>query len=62
MRRRALISVSEKRGISAFARRLHRMGFEIISTGGTAKTLEESRVPIVPVSGVTAHRRSWAGG
>ncbi len=53
MRRRALISVSEKRGIAAFARRLHRMGFEIISTGGTAKTLEESRVPVVPVSEVT---------
>jgi phosphoribosylaminoimidazolecarboxamide formyltransferase/IMP cyclohydrolase len=53
MRRRALISVSEKRGIAGFARGLHRMGFEIISTGGTAKTLEESRVPIVPVSGVT---------
>jgi phosphoribosylaminoimidazolecarboxamide formyltransferase/IMP cyclohydrolase len=53
MRRRALVSVSEKRGISAFARRLHRMGFEIISTGGTAKTLEENRVPVVPVSEVT---------
>jgi len=53
MRRRALISVSEKRGVAAFARRLHRMGFEIISTGGTAKTLEENRVPVVPVFEVT---------
>ena len=53
MRRRALVSVSEKRGVAAFARRLHRMGFEIISTGGTAKTLEENRVAVVPVSEVT---------
>ena len=53
MRRRALISVSDKRGVAAFARRLHRMGFEIISTGGTAKTLEENRIPVVAVSEVT---------
>jgi phosphoribosylaminoimidazolecarboxamide formyltransferase/IMP cyclohydrolase len=53
VRRRALVSVSEKRGIAAFARRLHGMGFEIISTGGTAKTLEENRIPVVPVSEVT---------
>ena len=53
MKRRALISVSDKRGVAAFARRLHRMGFEIISTGGTAKTLEENRIPVVPISEVT---------
>src|ERR687886_2394124 len=53
MKRRALISVLDKRGIAAFARKLHKMGFEIISTGGTAKALEEARVPVVPVSEVT---------
>jgi len=53
MRRRALVSVSDKRGVAAFARRLHRMGFEIISTGGTARALEENRIPVVPVSEVT---------
>jgi phosphoribosylaminoimidazolecarboxamide formyltransferase/IMP cyclohydrolase len=53
MRRRALVSVSDKRGVAAFARGLHRMGFEIISTGGTAKTLDENRIPVVPVSEVT---------
>lgn len=53
MKRRALVSVSDKRGVAAFARRLDRMGFEIISTGGTAKTLEENRVPVIPVSEVT---------
>jgi phosphoribosylaminoimidazolecarboxamide formyltransferase/IMP cyclohydrolase len=53
MKRRALISVSDKKGVAAFARRLHGMGFEIISTGGTARTLDEARVPVVPVSEVT---------
>ena len=53
MRRRALVSVSDKKGVAAFARQLHRMGFEIISTGGTARALEEARIPVVPVSDVT---------
>ncbi len=53
MKRRALISVSDKKGVAAFARKLHEMGFEIISTGGTARALEEARVPVVPVSEVT---------
>ena len=53
MKRRALVSVSDKRGVAAFARKLSGMGFEIISTGGTARALEESRVPVVQVSKVT---------
>src|SRR4028119_1648694 len=53
MKRRALVSVSDKRGAAAFARKLSGMGFEIISTGGTAKALEESRVPVVQVADVT---------
>ena len=53
MKRRALVSVSDKRGVAAFARKLSSMGFEIVSTGGTAKTLEEARIPVVPVSEVT---------
>jgi phosphoribosylaminoimidazolecarboxamide formyltransferase / IMP cyclohydrolase len=53
MKRRALISVSDKRGIDDFARRLSGMGFEIISTGGTARTLTEAGVRVVPVSEVT---------
>ena len=61
MKRRALISVSDKRGVAAFARRLHRMGFEIISTGGTAKTLEENRIPVVPVSEVTGEPEILGG-
>jgi phosphoribosylaminoimidazolecarboxamide formyltransferase / IMP cyclohydrolase len=53
MKRRALVSVSDKRGVEDFARRLSEMGFEIISTGGTARTLTEAGVRVVPVSEVT---------
>ena len=53
MKRRALVSVSDKRGVAAFARRLSGMGFEIVSTGGTARALEESRVPVVQVAEIT---------
>lgn len=51
--RRALISVSDKSGIVAFARALADMGVEIISTGGTARTLREAGIAVVPVSEVT---------
>ncbi|HEY6674741.1 MAG TPA: bifunctional phosphoribosylaminoimidazolecarboxamide formyltransferase/IMP cyclohydrolase, partial [Rubrobacteraceae bacterium] len=61
MKRRALISVSDKKGIAAFARRLSRMGFEIISTGGTARTLVENRVPVIPVSEVTGEPEILGG-
>jgi phosphoribosylaminoimidazolecarboxamide formyltransferase / IMP cyclohydrolase len=53
MKRRALVSVSDKRGVEDFARRLTGMGFEIISTGGTARALSEAGVRVVPVSEVT---------
>jgi phosphoribosylaminoimidazolecarboxamide formyltransferase / IMP cyclohydrolase len=53
MKRRALVSVSDKRGVEDFARRLRGMGFEIISTGGTARALAEAGVEVVPVSEVT---------
>src|SRR3954470_24219474 len=50
---RALISVSDKTGLLDFARRLAKLGVEILSTGGTAKTLRESGVPVVDVSPFT---------
>jgi phosphoribosylaminoimidazolecarboxamide formyltransferase / IMP cyclohydrolase len=53
MKRRALVSVSDKSGVEDFARRLSGMGFEIISTGGTARALSEAGVEVVPVSEVT---------
>jgi phosphoribosylaminoimidazolecarboxamide formyltransferase / IMP cyclohydrolase len=53
MKRRALVSVSDKRGVEDFSRRLSRMGFEIISTGGTARALTQAGVRVVPISEVT---------
>jgi len=51
--RRALISVSDKTGIVDFARELQRFGVEIISTGGTAKTLRDAGLEVRDVSDVT---------
>ncbi len=53
MKKRALISVSDKTGITEFASALVELGFEIISTGGTKKALHESGVPVIGVSDVT---------
>jgi phosphoribosylaminoimidazolecarboxamide formyltransferase/IMP cyclohydrolase len=50
---RALISVSDKTGIVDFALELKRFGVEIISTGGTAKTLREAGIDVRDVSDVT---------
>ena len=50
---RALVSVSDKTGIVAFARALHDLGVEILSTGGTAGRLREAGVPVVEVSSHT---------
>ncbi|MCA1716878.1 MAG: bifunctional phosphoribosylaminoimidazolecarboxamide formyltransferase/IMP cyclohydrolase [Actinobacteria bacterium] len=61
MKLRALVSVSDKKGVAAFARRLHKLGFEIISTGGTARTLGENRVPVIPVSEVTGEPEILGG-
>jgi phosphoribosylaminoimidazolecarboxamide formyltransferase / IMP cyclohydrolase len=53
MKKRALISVSDKNGVSEFARELVNLGFEIVSTGGTKKMLQEQGVPVLGVSDVT---------
>lgn len=50
---RALISVSDKRGIVAFAQGLVELGWEIISTGGTAATLHQAGVAVMGVDQVT---------
>lgn len=52
-KKRALISVSNKSGIVEFARGLVELGFEIISTGGTKKSLQENGVPVLGISEVT---------
>jgi phosphoribosylaminoimidazolecarboxamide formyltransferase / IMP cyclohydrolase len=50
---RALLSVSDKRGLVEFARGLRDLGWELISTGGTAKALAAAGLPVVPVDQVT---------
>ncbi|NRD77686.1 bifunctional phosphoribosylaminoimidazolecarboxamide formyltransferase/IMP cyclohydrolase [Bacillus sp. BRMEA1] len=52
-KKRALISVSDKSGVSEFAKELISLGFEIISTGGTKKMLQEAGLPVLSVSDVT---------
>lgn len=51
--RRALISVSDKRGIVELAKTLHQFGVEVISTGGTYQTLKDAGVAVKSVSEVT---------
>ena len=51
--KRALISVSDKTGLLDFARALAGHGVQILSTGGTAKTLREAGLAVTDVSEVT---------
>ena len=51
--KRALVSVSDKTGVIDFARSLADFGVEIISTGGTARTLRDSGLKVIDVSDVT---------
>src|SRR2546423_4127440 len=50
---RALISVSDKKGIAEFARALEKQGVDIISTGGTAEVLRKNGVPVREISNFT---------
>ncbi|MCL5023877.1 MAG: bifunctional phosphoribosylaminoimidazolecarboxamide formyltransferase/IMP cyclohydrolase [Nitrospirae bacterium] len=53
MVKRALMSVSNKKGIAEFARELSAAGIEILSTGGTARALRDAGIPVVEVSDYT---------
>lgn len=50
---RALISVSDKKGVAEFARALEKQGIDIISTGGTAELLRKESVPVRDISSFT---------
>ncbi|PHR50929.1 MULTISPECIES: bifunctional phosphoribosylaminoimidazolecarboxamide formyltransferase/IMP cyclohydrolase [Cycloclasticus] len=50
---RALVSVSDKSGIIEFCQQLSSLGVEIISTGGTAKLLQNNNIPVVEISDYT---------
>ena len=58
---RALISVSDKRGVVEFARGLAELGWEILSTGGTYKSLKNAGVNAVEVSEFTGTKEMFDG-
>ncbi len=51
--RRAIVSVSDKSGVASFAKELAQMGVQILSTGGTAKTLREQGISVTDISDYT---------
>lgn len=53
MKKRALISLTDKTGVVDFAKKLTELGFEIISTGGTAKVLSDAGIAVIGVSDIT---------
>ncbi|MUV38588.1 Phosphoribosylaminoimidazolecarboxamide formyltransferase [Lentibacillus sp. JNUCC-1] len=53
MRKRALMSVSDKTGLAPFASELADLGYEIVSTGGTLRTLLDAGIPAVQVADIT---------
>ena len=53
MKKRALVSVSDKAGVVDFCKGLVENGFEIISTGGTAKALKDAGLKVIGISDIT---------
>src|SRR5215207_9581543 len=59
--RRALLSVSDKRGIAEFARGLAALGIEIVSTGGTARELTEAGLEVRAIEDFTGFPEIMGG-
>jgi len=53
MSKKAIVSVYDKTGIADFCRELPDLGYEILSSGGTAKHLEENGIPVTKISDFT---------
>ena len=60
-RPRALLSVYYKTNIVEFATGLARLGFELVSTGGTARKLKEAGLEVIGVSDITGHPEIFDG-
>ena len=58
---RALLSVYDKTGIVEFAQSLDKLGFELVSTGGTARKLRDAGLTVISVSDVTGHPEIFDG-
>jgi phosphoribosylaminoimidazolecarboxamide formyltransferase / IMP cyclohydrolase len=59
--RRALLSVSDKAGVAEFARSLHGLGVELLSTGGTYKLLKDAGIPVTEIADYTGFPEMMAG-
>ncbi len=59
--KRALLSVSDKSGLLEFARGLHQAGVELLSTGGTAKSLRDAGLPVIDVADYTGAPELFEG-
>src|SRR5690606_25943443 len=57
----ALISVSDKTGLTDLASQLHQLGFGLLSTGGTARALTNAGIPVTEVSDHTGFPEIMAG-
>jgi len=57
----ALISVYNKKGIVDFAKTLLELGYQIISTGGTAKYLTSNQIPVISIETITKNPESFDG-
>lgn len=53
MKKRALLSVSDKTGIENAAKKLYDMGYEIVSTGGTFNAIKKAGIPVINISDIT---------
>lgn len=52
---RALLSVFDKTGVVDFARELHNLGWDLLSSGGTAKVIADAGIPVIDVATVTGY-------
>lgn len=57
----ALLSVFNKEGIVELAQTLVKLNYQLISTGGTAKILEENNIPVIPIQKITGNPESFDG-
>jgi len=59
--KRALISVSDKEGLADLAKQLHKLGIEVIATGGTARVIAEANIPVTNIESITAFPEIMGG-
>src|ERR1700678_4413683 len=61
MKRYALLSVSDKRGVVDLGTRLRQVGFELIASGGTARALQDAGLDVIPVEQMTGNPEAFDG-